>query len=135
MSSEDRMMDQGAVSEQGSEESKRSRPTRWDVKPSIPIPLVQPRCDMMKELKSGGLTAGLTCHQTQANEMQERQQRAERDCCSQGERNWQIQTGSAEEPIFLPHLQELTPVAQLQPLRLVDQVRREPMDVLIQRTA
>ncbi len=88
----------------------------------------------MKELKSGGLTAGLTCHQPQANEVQERLQRAERDHHSEKERNRQIQAGSAEEPIFLPHLQEPTPVAQLQPPRLVDQVCRELMDMLIQKT-
>ncbi len=86
-------MDQGAISEQGSEESKRSQLTRWDVKPLIPIPLVQLRCDVMKELKIGGLVAGLTSRQPQVDEMQERLQRAERDRHSQGERNRQIQAG------------------------------------------
>ncbi len=65
------MMDQGAVSDQGSEESKHSQPSRWDVKPSIPIPMVQPRCDVMKELKVGGPSAGLTSRQPQVDEMQE----------------------------------------------------------------
>ncbi len=135
MSSEDRTMDQGAISEQGSEESKHYRLTRWDVKPSIPIPLVQPRCNMMKELKIGGLTAGLTSRQPQVDEMQERLQRAERDRRSQGERNRQIQAGSAGEPIFHPHLQEPTAVAPLQPPCLVNEVCMELMDALIRRTA
>ncbi len=114
MSSEDRMMDQGAVSDQGSKGSKWTRPSHWDVKPSIPIPLIQLRCDVMKELKVGGPSAGLTSHQLQVDEAQERLWRAERDRHSQGERNWQIQAGSAEELIFHPHLQEPTPVAPLQ---------------------
>ncbi len=124
-SSEERMVDQAAASEQGSEGSRHSRPTCWDVKPLIPIPMVQPRRDVTKELKSGGPTAELTCRQPQANEAQERLQRDERDCCSEKAQNWEIQAGTAEEPIFLPHLQEPTLVAQLQPPCLVDQVHRE----------
>ncbi len=61
--------------------------------------------------------------------------RAERDRHSEKEQNRQIQAGMAEKPIFLPHLQEPTPVAQLQPPHIVDQVLREPVDVLIKKTA
>ncbi len=71
MSSENWMIDQAPVSEQGSEGSRCSRLTCWDVKPSIPILMVQLRCDVTKELKSGRLTAGFTCHQPQVNEAQE----------------------------------------------------------------
>ncbi len=134
MSSDDQAMDQGAASDQGSQESRRSRPSCWDVKPSIPIPLIQPRCDTTKELKKGGPTAGVTSRQLQVDEMQERQQRADRDCRSQGERDRQIQARSVEEPIFHLHLQEPTPAAPLQLPRMVNEVHMERLDMLIQRT-
>ncbi len=41
----------------------------------------------------------------------------------------------AEQPILLPHLQEPMLMAQMQSPRIVDQVRMEPMDVIIQKTA
>ncbi len=59
------------MSDQGSQESKRSRLSCWDIKPSIPIPLIQLRRDVMKELKMGGLTTGLTSQQPQVDETQE----------------------------------------------------------------
>ncbi len=135
MSGEDQAMDQGAASDQGSQESKRSQLSCWDIKPSIPIPLIQPRHDVIKELKIGGPTTGLTSRQPQVDETQERLQRAKRDRCSQGEWNRQIQSGSAEEPIFHPHLQEPMPVAPLQLPRVVNEVCTEQLDMLIQRTA
>ncbi len=70
-SSDERVVDQATGSEQGSGVSRRSRPTRWDVKALIPIPPILPRCDVMKELRSGGPTAGLTSRRPQTNAMQE----------------------------------------------------------------
>ncbi len=97
-----------------------------------PTGTAEARCDEGTEEWRADRWAHLSS--TQVNEVQEQLQRAERDRCSEKERNRQIQARLAEEPIFLPHLQEPMLVAQLQPLRLVDQVRREPMDVLIQKT-
>ncbi len=45
-----------------------------------------------------------------------------------------MQAGTAEQPIFLPHLQEPTLTMQLQPPRIMDQVRTEPMEKLIQKS-
>ncbi len=79
-------MDQSAVLEQGSEGSKRTRPTHGDVKPALPIPLIQPRRDITKELEVRGLSTGLTSWQPQVNLDEER-----------------VQTMA--ELIFHPHLQ------------------------------
>ncbi len=71
------MDDQSAGSEQGSVESKRSRPTRWDVKSSIL--LVQPRRDVTKEMRPGGSTSGLTTCQPVHDPNVEREQTKARD--------------------------------------------------------
>ncbi len=134
-SSDEWKVDQATGSEQGSRVRKHSRPTCWDVKPLIPIPPIQPRRDVMKELKKGGWVTGLTSHRPHTDEAQERQQRDDRDCRTEGERSRQIPVGMAEQPIFLPHLQEPTLMAQLQPPCIVDQVRMQSMGMIIQKTA
>ncbi len=106
--------------DQGSSMRKCSRPTHWDVKPLIPIPLIQPRRDMTKELRCGGSTSGLTSRRPQTNEELERQQRNDRDHQMERERSRQIQAGTTEQPIFLPHLQEPMLLALSQPQRIVD---------------
>ncbi len=88
----------------------------------------------MKELQVRGLSAGLTSRKPQVDEDQKRLQRAERDHRSQKEQDLQIQAGSAADPIFHPHLQELTPAALLQPPQLVNEVHMTQLDTLIQRT-
>ncbi len=45
-----------------------------------------------------------------------------------------MQAGTTEQPIFLPHLQEPMLMMQLQPPHIVDQVRTEPMEKLIQKS-
>ncbi len=84
MSGDERVVDQATGSDQGSGVSKRSRPTRWDVKPLIPI---QPRRDVMKELRHGGSTSGLTSRRPHTNEELERQQRNNRDRQTERERS------------------------------------------------
>ncbi len=85
MSNDEWVVDQAAGSEQGSGVSKCSRPTHWDVKPLIPIPPIQPRRDVTKELKRGGPTTGLTSHRPRTDEVQEQLQRDNRDHRSEGE--------------------------------------------------
>ncbi len=65
----------------------------------------------------------------------EQEQRIVRD--RQQEKEWgqRIQAGTAEEPIFLPHLQELTLMTPLQLQRIMDQTRTEPVGALIQKSA
>ncbi len=115
--------------------SRRSRPTRWDVKPLTLIPFVQPRRDVMMEMRPGGLSSGLTVHQPIPNEELEREQRQARDRQQEKEKARQIQAGTAEEPIYLPYVQELTPMMPMQLQHLADQTRMEPVDVLIQKSA
>ncbi len=45
-----------------------------------------------------------------------------------------MQAGTAEQPIFLPHLQEPMLTMQLQPPCIMDQVHTEPMEKLIQKS-
>ncbi len=77
MSGNERMDDQPANSEPSSVESKRSRPTRWDMKSFIPV--VQPRRDVMKELRAGGSNSGLTARQPVHDANVEREQTKARD--------------------------------------------------------
>ncbi len=51
------------------------------------------------------------------------------------ERSQRIQAETTEQPIFLPHLQEPMLLAPLQPQRIVDQMRTETVDMLIQKSA
>ncbi len=69
-SSDERAVDQAAGS-QGSGVSRCSRPTCWDVKPLIPIPPIQPRRDVMKELMHGGSTTRLTSRRPHMDATQE----------------------------------------------------------------
>ncbi len=89
----------------------------------------------MKELQVRGPSTGLTSRQLHVDEDQERLQRAERDRRTQKEWDLQIKAGSAANPIFHPHLQELIPAAPLQLPRLVNEVCTMQLDMLIQRTA
>ncbi len=125
-SGDERVADQAEGSDQGSIVSKRSRPTWWDMKPLIPIPPIQPRRDVTKELRCGG---------SHTNEELERQQRNDRDRQMEKERSRWIQAGTAEQPIFLPHLQEPMPLAPLQLQCIMDQTHMETVDVLIQKSA
>ncbi len=79
MSSNERMADQTVGSDQGSGMSKHSKLTHWDVKPMIPIPFIQPRRDVTKELRPGGSTSRLTSLQLTRNEQQEQSERGKRD--------------------------------------------------------
>ncbi len=127
------MDDQPTNSEPSSVESKHSRLTRWDVKSFIP--LIQPRRDVTKEMRLGGSTSGLTACQPVHDANVEREQTKARDRQRETEQKQQIQAGTVETLIFLPHLQELTPMTPMQPQRIVDQTRTEPVNVLIQRSA
>ncbi len=113
----------------------KCKPTHWDVRPFGNIPLIQPRRDMTKELRPGGPVSGLTTRRPIQNEAVEQEQRKLRDCEQEKERSQQIQGGTAEEPIFLPNLQEPTPMTPIQPQRIVDQTRTESMSTLIQKSA
>ncbi len=134
MSSEDRMMDQTAVLEHGSEGGKRTQLTHWDVKPSLPILLIQPRQDVSKGLQVRGSGTGLTSRQPQVDPIQEQVQIAKRDRRVQRAQELQIKAGSAAEPIFHLHLQEPILTVMIQPQRLVNKVHMTKLDMLTQRT-
>ncbi|MCP4549575.1 MAG: hypothetical protein GY835_24225, partial [bacterium] len=97
----------------------KHKPTHWDVRPFVAIPLIQPRRDVVKELRPGGPVSGLTARRPIQNEVIEREQRDDRDRQQENEWNWQIQAGMAEQPIFLPNLQEPTPMMPMQLQRIV----------------
>ncbi len=88
----------------------------------------------MKEMRPGGLISGLTSHQPLKDEALEWKQRDERDHQKEKERSRQVQARTAEEPIFLPHLQEPTPMTPVQPQRITDQTRMKPVSELIQQS-
>ncbi len=120
-------------SDKGSGASRHSKPTRWDMRPLIP--LIQPRRDVTREMRPGGSASRLTAHQPIPNAEMDRQQRDIRDHQKEEEWRRQIPAGMAEQLIFLPFLLELTPMTPMQPQRIVDQTHTEPVDMLIQKSA
>ncbi len=142
MSSDDQAMDQSqlchsALLEQGSSTGGQTRPSHWDVKPSLPILLIWPIRDVSRGLQSGGPTTGtgFTSRQPQVDPQEERKQIAERDQRVQKEQELQITAGSVAEPISHLHLQEPVAPATIQPQRYMNEVRTTELDMLIQRTA
>ncbi len=84
MNSDDQVMDQSAPSGQSSitgGRGGRTEPSRWDVKPSLLVPLIRPRRDVSKGLQARGsvMGTGLTSRQLQVDPQEEREQIAERD--------------------------------------------------------
>ncbi len=92
---------------------------------------------MSRGLQVGELATGtgLTSRQPRVDLQEEREQIAERDCRIQQDRELQITTGSAAEPISHLHLQEPMASMTIQLQRYVNEVHMMGLDALIQRTA
>ncbi len=89
----------------------------------------------MMEMRPGGTPSGLTARQPIPNADLERRQRDVMDRQKEEDRKRQTPAGGEGESILLPFLQEPTPRTPVQPQRIVDQTRTEPVDVLIQKSA
>ncbi len=132
MSADDRGASPAVSSDRG--RLRCSRSTRWDVPPMIPIPLVEPRRDLTRELEKGRSAGGLVSRRPEMDPEQEQIQTAERDRHVQEEQGRQIWAGTAMQPVFLPHLQALIMMMQSQLPHIVDEVRTKPVDELLKKS-